>query len=261
MTCMISFFISIFCRMESSCYEMSEWFEEPLSTNCRDLQSFNFFKFLSSASLWTGQLFLYLAAHGGGAKCREDVGPEQLIAAAPKQVPRFGFIPRLLTQNNKATHTHTRHATDEKPRWCSVPSKWPEIPPTLQQRRRAVVSFYFKVVPSTAQILVRPAHSRQSSCCSFVSLCETNRDAGQVMRRRQPAGLWGTSCTSVRGLEAGGGSEQVRQGASPSGLYLAHLPVLSGQLVPRIICSNGKLILVLLITCSVGPLLRGSEGD
>lgn len=85
------------------------------------------------------------------------------------------------------------------------------------------------------------------------------------MRRRQPAGLRRTSCTSARGLEGaaegGGGSERVRQGAAPPGVYLAHLPVLPGQLVPRIICSNGKLILVLLIICSVGPLLRRSEGD
>lgn len=41
--------------------------------------------------MWTGhrmiqhplQLLVYLAAHGGGEKGREDVGPAQLVAAAP----------------------------------------------------------------------------------------------------------------------------------------------------------------------------------
>lgn len=81
------------------------------------------------------------------------------------------------------------------------------------------------------------------------------------MRRRQPAGLRRTPCTSVRGPEvAEAAAGEVRQGAPP-GVYLAHLPVLPGQLVPRIVCGNGKLILVLLIACSVGPLLRRSEGD
>lgn len=28
-------------------------------------------------------------------------------------------------------HTHTQHAADEKPRWCSVPSKWLELSSTL----------------------------------------------------------------------------------------------------------------------------------
>lgn len=28
-------------------------------------------------------------------------------------------------------HTHTRHAADEKPRWCSVPSKWLELSSAL----------------------------------------------------------------------------------------------------------------------------------
>lgn len=43
-------------------------------------------------------------------------------------------------------------------------------------------------------------------------------------------------------------------------VYLAHLIVLPGQLVSRIVCSNGELILGLLIISSVGPLLRMSEG-
>lgn len=41
--------------------------------------------------MWTGQrmiqpplqLLVYLAAHGGGENGREDVGPAQLVAAAP----------------------------------------------------------------------------------------------------------------------------------------------------------------------------------
>lgn len=52
-------------------------------------------------------------------------------------------------------------------------SDW-KIPPMLL--------FYFTVVSSTAQILVSPAHL-SPSCC-FVSLCRTNRENGQVMRRR-----------------------------------------------------------------------------
>lgn len=39
-------------------------------------------------------------------------------------------------------------------------------------------------------------------------------------------------------------------------VYLAHLVVLSGQLVPRFFCSYGVFILVLLIISSVDPLLR-----
>lgn len=82
------------------------------------------------------------------------------------------------------------------------------------------------------------------------------------MRRRQLAGLWRTSCARVRGPEwatgRGGGGGQVRPGAPPA-VYLAHLVVLSGQLVPRIICGNGELILVLLIIFSVDPLLRRSK--
>lgn len=42
-------------------------------------------------------------------------------------------------------------------------------------------------------------------------------------------------------------------------VYLAHLVVLSGQLVSRFICSYGVLILVLLIISSVDPLLRMSD--
>lgn len=64
-----------------------------------------------------------------------------------------------------------------KPRWCSVPSKWLEIPPELKRRLRTVVfCFYFKVVAWTAQILASPAHLRQSSGCCFISLCRTNRE-------------------------------------------------------------------------------------
>lgn len=44
-------------------------------------------------------------------------------------------------------------------------------------------------------------------------------------------------------------------------VYLAHLVVLSGQLVSRFICSYGVLILVLLITSSVHPLLRMSDSN
>lgn len=44
-------------------------------------------------------------------------------------------------------------------------------------------------------------------------------------------------------------------------VYLAHLVVHPGQLISRIICSNGELILGLLIFSSVDPLLRMSEGD
>lgn len=36
-------------------------------------------------------------------------------------------------------HTHTWHATDEKPSWCSAPSKRLEIPATLQKPLWAVI--------------------------------------------------------------------------------------------------------------------------
>lgn len=77
------------------------------------------------------------------------------------------------------------------------------------------------------------------------------------MRWRLPAGLSATSCAGVGGLELCRPVLDHRQG----GVYLAHLVVHPGQLISRIICSNGELILGLLIIRSVDPLLRMSEGD
>ncbi len=57
---------------------------------------------------------------------------------------------------------------------------------------------------------------------------------------------------------SGGGRPVVQH---DQGVYLAHLPVLPGQLVSRIICSYGELILRLLIVSSVDPLIRASEGS
>lgn len=64
----------------SRCYEMGEWLDEHRSTNRREK---NFYCFVDWGWFTALQLFLYLAAHGGGEKGREDVGPVQLIAATP----------------------------------------------------------------------------------------------------------------------------------------------------------------------------------
>lgn len=46
-------------------------------------------------------------------------------------------------------HTHTRHATDEKPRWRSVPSKWLENTTNAQTTTVVSVLFYSRLFDGT----------------------------------------------------------------------------------------------------------------